>query len=173
MYTIELILLQNKMKTSIKKDIEKQYIEAVNLYEVDIKEDNVSPDIFINLAFIYWEFATEQIEFNIPNNIPEEWSLIGGKRFNVIIDIGLEKYTDNLELKFWKRYFAYRLHFIEFSRSECEQMIKEHPESESLIPYFYLYLFDKVKFKHQRDLLIELCNTMPTAKFNYIKSIIN
>lgn len=164
--------MNKSIDIAIGKDIDKEYIKAVELYKNCIARGCVSLDVYSNLAFLYWEFAAEHFEFNLPNNIPDDWSLIGGKKYGEILEQGLEQYPDNLELKFWKKYFPYRLFFDEFSQQECEQMIEEHKGDESLIPYFFLYLFDKEKYKFQRDRLFELCNATPNAKFNYIKSII-
>lgn len=157
---------------AIRKDIDKEYIKAVELYESCIAYGCTSLEVYSNLAFLYWEFATEQISFNEPNNISDDWSLIGGKKYGEILEQGLEQYPDSLELNFWKKYFPYRLFFGEFSQQECEKMVEEHRGDESLIPYFYLYLFDKDKYRPKRDRLLELCRSIPNAKFNYIKSII-
>jgi len=160
------------MELAIIKDISKDYIEAVGLYEDSIKTGSASLDMYANLAFLYWEFAAEQISFNNPNNIPDEWSLIGGNRYGEIIEQGLEKYPSSLELKFWEKYLPYRLFGDEFTQQECEQLVLEHKEDKSLIPYFYLYLFCRKKYKAERDELFKLCENIPTAKFIYIKSLI-
>lgn len=160
------------MDLAIIKDINKEYIEAVKLYEDSINEGCATLTTYTNLAFLYWEFAAEQVSFNQPNNISDEWSIIGGKRYAEIIEMGLVKFPDSLELKFWKKYFPYRLYYDEFTQQECEQMISAHRREHSLIPYFYLYLFDQEKYKSERNKLLEICQSNPTAKFNYIKSII-
>lgn len=164
--------MNNLRDLALNKEINKEYINAVELYEDCIDNGNATLDVYSNLAFIYWEFATEQISFNVPNNISDDWSLIGGKKYGQILDLGMKRYPDSLELKFLKKYFAYRLFFEEFSQIECEQLIEEYKEDESLIPYFYLYLFDNEKYNAERDKLLELCDEIPNAKFNYIKSII-
>lgn len=161
------------MEIAIKKDINKEYVEAVELYEESIKNDDASIEVYTNLAFLYWLFATEEMSFNKPNKIPDELSLIGGNRFGEIIQQGIKKYPDSLELTFLNRYFPYRLFFDEFTQQDCEQMIDDHPDNESLIPYFFLYLFDKEKYKSEKDKLLSLCNEIPSAKLNYIKSIID
>lgn len=161
------------MEIAIVKDIEKKYLEAVEYYEYDIKNSQqASLDSYINLAFLYWEFATEQISFNDPNNISDEFSTIGGKRYSLIIEMGLEQYPNSIELKFWQRYFSYRLVNREFPYEECEKMISDHKGEKSLVPYFYLYIFDKKKHKQKKEKLLELCISKPTAKFNYIKSFL-
>lgn len=162
------------MNLALIKDINREYLEAVKYYEEEINNSDLPKlDAYINLAFLYWEFAAEQFEFNMPNNIPEEWSVIGGKRFSKIIDMGLKKYPNSIELHFWKKYLPYRLFSTDFSKNECERLLKVYGKNISLVPYFFLYLFDKEKHKEKIARLTTVCNDVPTAKNLYIKSIIS
>ena len=70
------------MELAITKEINKEYIEAVNYYEDEINNhsNSASLDSYINLAFLYWCFAFDLFGFNIPNNIPDTYSIIGGKK---------------------------------------------------------------------------------------------
>jgi hypothetical protein len=162
------------MESAIKKEINKEYIEAVKYYEDEIvnNEPSILPDSYINLAFLYWSFAFELFEFNIPNEIAVEYSNIGGTRYKDILDKGLIKYPNNLELHFWKRYFQHIIYGEEFSEQDCKQLFEMYGDNESVVPYFFLYLFDKDKYKERRIQLINKCNECPTAKNIYIKSII-
>jgi len=161
------------MNKAIKNDIEKKYIEAVELYEEEIVIET-SPDVncFINLAFLYWSFAAEQIEFNDPNEIGEEWSAIGGAKFLSTLDKGLAHHPDHLELIFWRRYFLYRLYMVSFSEHDCLELLK-YGKDFSLVPYFFLYLFDKKSHIHQMSKLRKTCIDLPTAKNIYIGSFID
>jgi hypothetical protein len=161
------------MNSAIIKDINKQYIKAVVGYENEIAKNKLPDiDIFINLAFLYWSFAAQQIEFNIPNNISDEWSLIGGEKFMSTIDKGLTIYPSNVELHFWKQYFNHRLFMIDFSQSDCKALLEKYDNHTSLVPYFFLYLFDKETYKNQIDRLLKECTHNPTAKNNYIRTFI-
>lgn len=161
------------MTTAISKDINMEYLEAVNYYESEIKnQEIVSVKSFANLAFLYWAFASQQIEFNDVYNIPDEWSTIGGESFLKVIGKGLDKYPDSLELNFWKHYFPYRLSMTEFSEKDCISLLTEYGEDESLIPYFFLHLFNKELYRDKVTLLLENCKAEPTAKNNYIQSFI-
>ncbi len=89
------------MKEAIKKEIEEKYVEAVVLYEKEINEQEIPDEsTFINLSFIYWSFAFDEFGFNVPKNISSGWSLIGGEKYLKIINIGLSKYPNSLELNF-------------------------------------------------------------------------
>lgn len=162
------------MNKAIIKDIEKQYIDAVKCYEEEINGSSfASVDCFINLAFLYWSFVTEQIEFNDPNNIPEEWSIVGEKKFLPTIDKGLINYPDHLELIFWRRYLSHRLYFIsDFSEDDCKEMLAAHRDQDTLVPYFFLYLFDKEAYAEKITELRKVCNDLPTAKNLYISTFI-
>ncbi len=160
------------MNIATKKEIEENYKEAAVLYHDQIlSKSNVNEQDYINLAFLYWSFASDY-GFSSFYKIPKELQEKGGEEYPKIINDALKIYPFSLELIFWKNYFPFRHYFKQFSQQECEKLIEDHTGNTSLIPYFYLYLFDKVKYKQQRDQLLELCNELPTAKFNYIKSII-
>ncbi len=161
------------MKQAILKEINKKYIEAVACYEDEIIEHNLNviPDSFINLAFLYWCFAFELFEFVIPNNISEYWSNKGGNSFLKILDLGIEKFPNNLELHFWKKYFLHISYGKAFSEMECLSLIKKYGDKENKVPYFFLYQFDQITYKKQRYELIQLAEELPTAKNLYIMSL--
>jgi hypothetical protein len=163
------------MKKGTNNEVNKEYIDAVIFYEHEIANHSpeVTPDSFINLSFLYWCFAFEFFEFATPNNIPEYWINIGGNRFLKILEIGLEKFPNNIEVHFWRRYFFHISYGEEFSEIECLDLIEKYGDKESKVLYFYLYLFDKNKYKIQKDDLIEEIKNLPTAKNLYIESILN
>lgn len=159
------------MELAILKEINKKYIEAVNYYEKVIDKDTpASPYNYINLAFLYWSFAFEFIEFDIPNNITEDWSVIGGNRYQKILELGLSNYPNNTEMLFWEKYFKHIIYGEDFSEKNCTQLLKKYGESK--VPYFFLYLFNTEKYMENRNQLLSQCEELPTAKNNYIKSII-
>lgn len=159
------------MDSAIQKENKKDYLGAIQSYEEEIENGTASVDTFINLSFIYWSMAAEQFGFNEPNAIPDEWSLTGGERYNLIIEKGIEIYKSNAELQFWYRYYKFGLYGDDFSMEDCISIMKNTSEC-SLVPYFYLYQFDKEKYKEERELLVEVCKGEFTAKNLYIYSII-
>ena len=162
------------MESALIKEINREYIEAVKCYEDEIvnKEVSILPENYINLAFLYWSLAFDYFGFNIPNNISDDYSIIGGNRYKIILGLGLHNYPNNLELNFWKRYFQHIIFGEEFSEKDCKQLLEKYGDSESIVPYFFLYLFDKEKYKEKRVELLDECKKYPTAKNIYIKSII-
>jgi hypothetical protein len=160
------------MNLALEKELNKDYLTAVQLYKNQISGSSVTAqEDYINLAFLYWLFAADY-GFAEYYSIPQELRDKGGEEYSKILDLAIAKYPNSVELKFWARYFPHRHYFVEFPRHECERMITESTEEESLIPYFYLYLFDKKRYKKQKERLLELCKATPSAKFTYIKSII-
>ncbi len=155
---------------AIKKEVNKEFTEAVKLYEEELK-NNVLPSIntYINLAFLYWEFASE-FGFVTYYEIPDSWREIGDARHPIIVEDGLQKYPKSIELHFWRRYFRHRLFFEDFTPEECEELIREYGDEESLVPYFFLYLFDEDKYRQKRDELRKRCKELATAKNLYILS---
>lgn len=160
------------MLEAIKKDINKEYIAAVKEYEKCISANALAPlECYINLAFIYWEFACEHIEFNIPNNIPDEWSLIGFEKCFDIIEKGISLYPDSVEAHFWQRYFRYRLFHDDFTEQECKGIVESYSD-KSVVPCFFLRLFDKEKYARERIALLNQAIDNPTAKNLYIQSFL-
>lgn len=163
------------MESGLKKDIEKKYIDAVIAYENEISNNSnqILVDNYINLAFLYWSFAFELFEFNIPNNINEDYSIIGGNRYKIILDQGLNNYPKNLELNFWKKYFQHIIYGDKFTENDCERLLIDFSESQSIVPYFFLYLHNKDKYTEIKKVLLDKCNNCLTAKNIYIISIIS
>ena len=137
-----------EIEQALKKDIDRNYIETVKSYEDEIA-NNRAPvlDSYINLAFLYWSFAFDYFGFDKPNNIPEDYSSIGGNRYQIILGLGLSKYPNNVELNFWKKYYQHIIYGEEFSEKDCKKLLEEYGDSESIVPYFFLYLFNKEKYK--------------------------
>lgn len=77
-------------------------------------------------------------------------SSIGGKRYLEILELGLANYQNSVELNFWKMYFPHIVYSKEFSKEDCKQLIDKYGDDESLVPYFYLYLFDKEKYTKEK-----------------------
>jgi len=161
------------MSVALIKEVNKQYLEATECYEDEINNNlYASVDNYINLAFIYWSFAFDFFGFFIPNNIPEDYSIIGGNRYQKILELGLKKYPNNVELHFWERYFSHIIFGEEFSDSDCLHLIKKYGE-QNYVPYFFLYLLNEIQYKKQRDELMKEIEKMATAKNIYIKSILS
>ena len=160
------------MNLALEKEINEEFVEAVKLYEDKILYgSDATEDDYINLAFLYWEFAADY-GFCFYYSISEDLRNKGDEGYPRIIKEAIEKFPNSLELKFWEKYFPHRHYFDEFTEEEIEKMIAEHEGDDSLIPYFYLYLFDKQKYKEERDKLLEICDKIPNAKNRYIKAII-
>lgn len=154
---------------ALKKDIQGEYFEATNLYEKSIEKNEDSLDAIINLAFIYWE-SNSQFTFTNGAKITSDFLNIDIYRYLEILDLGLQKFENNREILFWKKYFRFAGLGEEFSEKECEVFLEIPGDSE--IPYFFLYLFDKIKYYDKRNEILNICIKIPTAKNNWIKSII-
>jgi hypothetical protein len=162
----------NQLKNAINKEIAKDYLGAIEIYEEIIKESKPPLDAFINLSFIYWELASE-FSFRDFHKIPNEWGEIGDKKYSEILKKASLIYPNSMELYFWSKYFPHRLFFDTFTENDCLNIIEKFRDDKNIVPFFFLYLFDKEKYKHQRDELVLLCQKQKTAKNIYILSIIN
>jgi tetratricopeptide (TPR) repeat protein len=165
--------MSNKFVEAVSQDIAGNYDEAIKNYEDAIFEnENIHTDAFANLAFIYWNLAFAS-PFEIKPDIADRWSIIGGQRYLIILEMGIKSQADTLELIFWKRYFAHIVFGEDFTPEECEAMIESHSASKSRVPYFFLWLFDKKKYIAERVELLRQCEEEPTTKNRYIISILS
>lgn len=157
-----------ELELAINKDVNKEYIDAIKYYENTLKQTYLSPiEVYINLAFLYWKFASGQVK---SNDHSKNYSNISGERYPEIIRLGLKQYPKSLELHFWEKYLPHRHYFEEFSQHECEEMIQKYGDKESLVPYFYLYLFDENKYLKKKEKLQKICKELLVAKNRYILS---
>lgn len=162
------------MESGVAKEINKEYLKAVACYELEIASNDKSAPVesYVNLAFLYWSFAFQLSDFNIPNNISGEWSVIGGENYMKILESGLDIYPNSAELHFWSKYFYRIIYGADFSEQECRDLIEKYRDPFSSVPYFFLSLFDEDKYQAERQELIVLCNNLPTAKNLYINSLL-
>ena len=89
------------------QDINGNYFKAIDLYEQLIDKGLALVDVFSNLSFIYWEFAAD-FGFRSTNNISDEWKEIGSNKYKEIIEKGLSKDPESVELHFLLKYFRHR-----------------------------------------------------------------
>ena len=159
------------MEIDIIYDINKEYIKAVNAYETLIRNNDTIPDYYINLSYLYWSFAFELYEFTIPNNIPKNLVKKGGNEFIKILNLGIEKYPNDIELHFWKRYFLYISYAKDFTEKQCLNLFNLYG-SKNLIPYFFLYQCNNIKYEKQKNELLNTIQGKEIAKNLYIKSLL-
>lgn len=163
----------NKFAQAVRQDIAQNYDEAIKKYEDVISaNETIHTDAFTNLAFIYWRFAFAS-PFEFEADLSDRWSIIGGERYLKILEMGIKNQADTLELIFWKRYFAHIVFGEDFTPEECETLMASHSASESMVPNFFLWLFDKKKYLPERSELLQQCEKQRTAKNRYVISILS
>lgn len=155
---------------AIDKDVNKQYNDAAIYYQKSIDENELNIDVYINLAFLYWNF--QDYGFFTYFNISDELREIGYQKYPEILEKGIKQFPKNVELRFWQRYFSHIFYGEEFSENDCIILMEKYKDDKNIVPYFFLYLFGKDKYKYFRNLLLEECIKYPTAKNLYIKSMI-
>ncbi|MBS1919590.1 MAG: hypothetical protein JST17_05010 [Bacteroidetes bacterium] len=157
-------------KKALSFDTSKDYVNAVIFYEQSISANEIIRDAFINLSFIYWHSAAE-FAWADYHNIPHSMREKGAKKYQEIIKLALKYFPDDVELHFWEKYFPHRLFFDPLTQEEVLHIVWRYSK-KSLVPYFFLYLFDKVHYKRERDKLLLKCNEEKTAKNIYIATLI-
>ena len=79
----------------------------------------------------------------------------GGNEFIKILNLGIEKHPNNIELHFWKRYFLYISYAKDFTEKQCLNLFNLYG-SKNLILYFFLYQCNNIKYKKQKNELLNL-----------------
>lgn len=165
--------MSNRFEEALRQDIAQNHDEAIKGYEDAIFEDEeTETDAFTNLAFIYWSLANEP-PFAFKSGISDRWSIIAGERFPIILEMGIQRQPDTLELIFWKRYFAHIVFGEVFTPEQCKALVETYSSFESRVPYFFLWLFDKEKYAAERAELQRQCEKERTTKNRYIISILS
>lgn len=160
----------SEFQLGLESELSHDYITAVQFYENALKAGERTPiDLYINLAFLYWTFAT-QLPFS--PLVPDNLSVLGVTRHSIILQEALTSFPESAELHFWERYFPHRGLFQEFTQGDCENILEKYEKSESVVPYFFLWLFDKECYKDKRAQLLTQSEELPTAKNRYIKSVL-
>lgn len=160
------------MREAISRDVRGHYSEAIKHYELELTGNkNASVDAYLNLAFIYWELFIEP-PFSFDEGVSYRWNVIAEERYPITLQQGLDKYPQNAELHFWEMYFSHIFLGKDFSKEDCEKIVEKYGDGESIIPYFFLGLFDKKKYEDKHKQLLRKCEELPTAKNRYIRSIL-
>ena len=154
---------------ALQKDIHKEYLEAVELYEESVKRRE-AVSAFINLSFLYWQISLE-FAFRDCYNIPDKWASIGMDRYEALLDEAVNLYPKSAEVYFWKRYFSHIWMGEELSIEDVLQILESSSENK-LIPYFFLYLHDNDRYQNYMKEIIALAEKEPIAKHLYILSVL-
>ncbi len=160
------------MREAISRDVRGQYSEAIKHYEAELTRNmNALIDTFLNLAFIYWQLSIEP-PFYFDEGVSDKWSAVAGERYPTLLQQGLARYPQNAELHFWESYFPHILFGSALTEEDCEKIVEKYGDAESIVPYFFLWLFDKENYADKRQQLLRQCEELPTAKNRYVKSLL-
>ncbi|MFA7326865.1 MAG: hypothetical protein WC121_09390 [Candidatus Kapaibacterium sp.] len=178
-----------------------RYEKACQFYEQAIQEDEkyVSQDMFINLAFIYWRasygFEPSDNDFIFPYYLRK----YGEDNYQSILIKGIERYPNNLELRFWELYFNYSREYgdediyVEKYFSTISNLINLYEPSTNVeenysrtlgykIEYLFFYLYEHSRrtdkrFPNNFDTILkkifELTSNPDNCKNRYIYETIS
>jgi len=154
---------------ALQKDINQEYVNAIELYEESIKREETI-DAFINLAFLYWQVSSE-FAFRDQYGISDKWLSIGSDRYNLLLNQSIILFSKNAEPIFWKKYFDHISLGEELTENDVLNILKKC-EDGLLVPCFFLYLLNPRKYNHQIDEIIAKAKEKPTSKYLYILSVL-
>ena len=166
-------MINDSFRKGLHYDIEGDYELAIKFYEKSIIEAKVtSVDLIANLSCIYWLLVTDN-NFPPVGSISDNLRTVGLTRYKELIDIGVSLFPKSTELHFWSKYYPYRMYYSSFTFMECQTLYNDPNLDSSLVPSFYLHLYDEAKYKRDVTRLVDECFKKPTAKNNYIISVAN
>lgn len=160
----------NFYKKALRLDQNKEYEMAIALYERSVQSNEFELNAYINLSFLYWQTASE-FAFKDTYHISNKIFNISFDRYEEVLNMGIILFPNNAELHFWKVYFPHIILGEELYQDEVLEIVNTY-DNTSLVPYFFLYLFNKEKYIKERKMLLKECSKLPIAKNLYIKSII-
>jgi hypothetical protein len=162
------------MTTGIELEIAERYVEAAEWYRDQIENhyETASADTFINLSFLYWNFGwLAPPEFVWPHNIPEEWQIEAAEKLDEIIQLGIQKFPDNVEFYFWHRYYMLFSIGEDFTHEECLAIVNKYGLGDNLAPAFFLH-YEVEKYRKDAEELYRRCIAMPSTKNSYIAAVL-
>ncbi len=160
----------SKYSVALKNDLADNIREAIKYYEESITFGENIADAYKNLAFIYWilindyGFVTEH-KFNPQEDLFDK-AFTGWK---YILEIGKEKFPNDIEFDFWLKYMSHIMNGEQFTPDECADLLRK--DNTNLIPYFFLQQYIR-QFEDKIISLKKVLLNSPTQKNKYILSII-
>lgn len=154
----------------LEADIRGDFLSAIKYYEESISQNEKQVDTYLNLAIIYWEIGWDY-GISSYHKINKDLIHVAAERYEVILEIAKKEFPNNIEVEFWRRYIDNINLGKEFSIEECETLVQR--DKNSLVPYSYLYLYNKDKYKNEVDKLYSIVSKELTEKNQYIKNMID
>jgi len=162
----------NEFSTALAHDVAGEYKQAVAVYERIILQPQAPVEAFANLSFIYWESGAQQPKAN-DKAAPLAASVMPWQRCSWVLKAGLQRYPKDLELSFWAKYYPYRGVFEDFSADDCRQLLVTCVNhNQTLMPYFFLSLFDEELYSAETARILTDCQSYPTAKNRWVASVL-
>ena len=157
-------------RLAIRMDARDMLPEVIHLYEELIDSGRATPDVFINLAHIYWQAVTDQ-DFTAWHGLNDEFVASAFEMDFQTLRRGMLDWPDNPEIRFWWDYFAGCCgsfsHAAPMSCRKARRFI-EHPEGNN-VPL--ICCLSGTLSDSDRDSIVELyqvCNKTRTQKNKFI-----
>ncbi|MFY9620673.1 MAG: hypothetical protein WAM70_20875 [Pyrinomonadaceae bacterium] len=149
-------------------DAQERPVEAAEAYESVIVKSDADLDTYLNLAVLY--FVCNDGGYSAHHKLSEPFLDQAWNRTSELITEAAERFGENAELKFWRRYFDFILRGADPFYPECELLVEE---GTTLVPYFHLFAGpDGGKYRDQAEKLLTSVNSGSTEKERYIKSVL-
>lgn len=157
------------LESALQKEAQGLIVEAIAEYEQVINSDDTVPlDIYINLAFAYWQCT--DFGFATVHDLDESLQRKAFGRAMNVLDKAEKAHPGSPETRFWRLYFR----FVSLGSNELDASIGDIVSAPNCnaIPFFYLSMTRKTVDPAKTAELLATCAQMPTFKNRYIQTVL-
>jgi hypothetical protein len=144
------------------------YQEAADAYEAAIAAGNRAPDVLLDLAGLYWTLTDPGVAAG--HHVPAPFMERAGKRLRPILDEAIQRYPDNPEVVFWKKYIGWADFGGGLRRDECLAMV--HGPQAIDTPIIFLVADGIEGLEERAQRLLDLARREGTARDSYVVSVL-
>jgi hypothetical protein len=161
--------MTNQINEATQLDIDQKIQAAADKYEKILKSAGAPLEVFLNLAFIYWE--STDYGFNTAHGLPSDFIQRAGRRYIEVLNEARKRFTDNPEVEFWQKYFDYVTLGEESFIDHCRTLIDKGGVPDAVYIHLFSECPDPAYIPYLQRLLVE-SEKLPTTKNRYIASVI-
>lgn len=149
-------------------DAEDDRLAAARAYEEALQVGNSNLDVLLDLAVLYFTLLDtgEASALRLDQTfLDQAW-----ERANEILHEAKERFGENSEVEFWRRYFALIVLGEESFVDACRRFANS---KESLVPFFYLWLETAgAEYRKEVEALYKQVAAGRTTRERYVRSMI-
>jgi hypothetical protein len=142
---------------------------AATRYEALLGDAEVSVDVLLNLAILYWQATDPGIAAS--KRLSPEFLGLAASRVPTLLAVARTRYQDRTEPRFWDRYIAWADLGEPLTLHECRHLLEQQPSE--LTPAMHIFALTEGNEARREALeLLRWCARERTTRANYVASVI-